>query len=148
MEGQIEPYRLPSGTDITPRSPTARHIAELFFLNRVHELEALLNSDDEPADIYDIPFHHLGNLTSSLWATFQADVSGRRFAITTSGYMALVPPYAKASDLLVHVRGCFAPLVVRRKQGNNRHVELVGVCSVQGIDDVYSGLDWIHFYIE
>ncbi|KAI9768287.1 MAG: hypothetical protein M1839_004151 [Geoglossum umbratile] len=67
---------------------------------------------------------------------------GRSFAISSSGKMALVPPLSQAGDLIVHVRGGFAPLLVRTDKPEQRVAELVGVCSVRGVCDVYEGSGW------
>jgi len=62
--------------------------------------------------------------------------------------MALVPPLVKAGDMLVHVRGGYMQMVLRRKSPGVRRAELVGTCIVQHVKDVYLGSDWENWLLE
>ncbi|KAL2043751.1 hypothetical protein N7G274_003270 [Stereocaulon virgatum] len=64
---------------------------------------------------------------------FKAAVEGRRFAITSKGYMGLVPRMTEIDDCVCVFLGSHIPFVVRRKGGGE--FELVGECYVHGIMD-------------
>lgn len=55
--------------------------------------------------------------------------------------MALVPPLSKIGDTIVHVKGGYVPLVLRKKRFQPRIAELVGTCSVSGINGVCTGVN-------
>lgn len=73
---------------------------------------------------------------------FAMTISGKTFCITSTGSIALAPPLAREDDMLVHVRGGYVPVVLRRKGHGGRVAELVGGCYVHGVDDLYFGSDW------
>lgn len=79
---------------------------------------------------------------------FSFSTSSKAFCITAAGAMALVPPLAKNGDTLVHVRGGYVPIVLRKKTREVRRAELVGSCTVQYVEDVYSGTEWEDWLLE
>ncbi|KAM6513653.1 hypothetical protein FALCPG4_016034 [Fusarium falciforme] len=60
--------------------------------------------------------------------------SGRKFAVTKEGYMALVPQLAAAGDELCVMYGMKTPFAIRR-QADSDGFELVGPCYVHGCMD-------------
>lgn len=79
---------------------------------------------------------------------FAFSVLGKVFCVTGGGKPALVPPLAKVGDTLVHVRGGFLPVVLRRKEGEGRRAVLVGTCEVLHEKRVYSGAGWEDWLLE
>ena len=64
---------------------------------------------------------------------FRAAVEGRRFAVTSKGYMGLFPRTTEIGDSVCVFLGSHIPFVVRRRGGGE--FELVGECYVHGIMD-------------
>lgn len=62
---------------------------------------------------------------------FRAAVEGRRFAVTSKGYMGLVPRTTEIGDSVCVFLGSHIPFVVRSRGGGD--FELVGECYVHGI---------------
>jgi hypothetical protein len=79
---------------------------------------------------------------------FTCSVSGKAFCITAADKMGLVPPLAKKGDTLVHVKGGFIPMVLRRKSPGSKRAELVGTCDVLHEQDVYFGSNWEDWLLE
>lgn len=72
----------------------------------------------------------------------------KAFCITAEGMMALMPPLVRSGDTLVHVRGGYIPIVLRRAVAGERRAELVGAFIVQDVKDVYSGTGWEAWLLE
>lgn len=64
---------------------------------------------------------------------FEAAVEGRRFGVTSQGYMGLFPQTTQMGDHVCVFLGGYIPFVVRRLVGNK--FNLVGECYVHGIMD-------------
>jgi len=79
---------------------------------------------------------------------FSFSVGWKAFCITAEGKMALMPPLVRSGDTLVHVRGGYMPIVLRRTAAGERRAELVGACIVQDVKDVYSGTGWEDWLLE
>jgi hypothetical protein len=73
----------------------------------------------------------------NLWVQKAA---GRQFAITQSGYMALVPDFAKVSDTICVFLGAKVPYVIRESSEEGRSWQLVGETYVHGVMDGVSML--------
>jgi hypothetical protein len=63
--------------------------------------------------------------------------------------MALVPPLARVGDMVVHVRGCCIPIMLRPTVllGGKR-AELVGVCTVLGMNAASGEMSWDDWFLE
>ncbi len=72
----------------------------------------------------------------------------KAFWITAKGKMALMPPLVRSGDTLVHVRGGYMPIALRRAAAGKRRAELVGACTVQDVKYVYSGTGWEDWLLE
>jgi hypothetical protein len=116
-----------------PLSPAARKLFESFLLT---DTEALFRN---PQTV---------TMVQYLLRRFSQNTSGKVFCITAAGSMALVPPLVKEGDTLVHVRGGYIPMVLRRESPGVRRAELVGTCIVQHVKDVYLGSDWENWLLE
>jgi len=138
----------PPPTVCTPLSSSFRKYFEFFFLT--NPKESL--SDGEPM---------LGSILGKkvtaneallmqmyLFRRFSVAAGGKAFCLTASGSMALVPPLAREGDMLVHIRGGYVPIVLRRKSPGERRAELVGTCKVHYVEDVYSGSGWEDWLLE
>jgi len=71
---------------------------------------------------------HAGNL----WVRKAA---GRQFAITQSGYMTLVPDFAKVNDTICVFLGAKVPYVIRESSEEGKSWQLVGETYVHGVMD-------------
>ncbi|KAJ9644141.1 hypothetical protein H2201_007118 [Coniosporium apollinis] len=81
-------------------------------------------------------------LYTNLEQRFFETTSEKAFCVTSTGSVALAPPLAREGDVLVHVKGDYTPLVLRRKESGERRAELVGSCYVHGVQDLCPGSDW------
>lgn len=59
----------------------------------------------------------------------------RRFCVTNKGYMGLVPPLCKPTDMVCIIPGAETPYVIRRSSDDNNMYKLVGECYVYGMMD-------------
>jgi hypothetical protein len=73
-------------------------------------------------------------------------ITGKEFAITASGAMALVPPLTKEGDVVCYIKCALVPFVLRRK--DETLWKLIGTCYVHGTPDIYMGSDWEHILLE
>ena len=73
---------------------------------------------------------------------------GMPFCIMSDGSMGFAPPLARKGDVIVHVRGGWIPVALRRIKAQERQAELIGTCYVHSIEDVYSGSDWEDWLLE
>ena len=119
-----------------PLSPEARRIFEHFLFRDPEPLMTRVEADREVLMIL------------YLSRRFAQSTAGKAFCITAAGSMALVPPLSKEGDTLVHVRGGYIPIVLRRKRPGVRRADLVGTCVVQHVEEVYSGSDWENWLLE
>lgn len=63
-------------------------------------------------------------------------VGGRRFCITNKGYMGMVPPLCKPSDLVCIIMGAETPYIIRRSSNDDdTSYEIVGECYIHGMMD-------------
>lgn len=61
--------------------------------------------------------------------------SGRRFCITNKGYMGMVPPLCKPTDVVCIILGALTPYIIRRSSDNETSYEIVGECYMHGMMD-------------
>jgi hypothetical protein len=73
----------------------------------------------------------------NLWVRKAA---GRQFAITQSGYMALVPDFARVGDTICVFLGAKVPYVIRESSEEGKSWQLVGETYVHGVMDGVSML--------
>lgn len=68
-----------------------------------------------------------------------ASCSGRCFAVTKKGYLALVPRYAVSGDMVCLTMGAAVPFLLRRhdqaSKAEDKCFKLVGECYVHGMMD-------------
>jgi hypothetical protein len=57
---------------------------------------------------------------------------GRRFAITDTGYIGLVPSRCEVADYVCILLGCSLPIVLRKQED---FYELIGECYFHGVTD-------------
>ncbi|CZR50139.1 uncharacterized protein PAC_00011 [Phialocephala subalpina] len=127
-----------------PFSLSARKIFEFFYLKDWDEIRNILNHKVEWARALgeDITMDRGLEMECFLSHRYHRSIVGKAFCVTSSGLMALVPPLSKTGDTIVHVKGGYVPLVLRKKNFQARTAELVGTCSVSGINGVCSSVDW------
>lgn len=79
----------------------------------------------------------MSKLRDQFTHSFTLCASGRKFAITEKGYMAMVPPLTKAGDDIGIIYGAEVPFVFRRcaKPASAAVYDLVGECYVHGVMD-------------
>jgi hypothetical protein len=70
--------------------------------------------------------------------------AGRQFAITQSGYIALVPDFAKINDTICVFLGASVPYVIRESSEEGKSWQLVGETYVHGVMDGVSVLGRIN----
>lgn len=89
-----------------------------------------------------------GKIARVMKGNFSSTVTGKAFAVTSKGGMALVPPHARLGDVCVWIRGALMPFVLRN--GNKRRFEIVGTCYVHGVNDVYTEEEdkWEKIFLE
>jgi hypothetical protein len=73
------------------------------------------------------------NSTFSYGRAFSRACWGRKFAITKSGLMGLVPPEAEIDDVLCVIPGFELPVLLRRDSDSVDRYRFVGVCYIHGI---------------
>ena len=96
-------------------------------INQRHEPTATPDKDSSRAYIEDY------NPTK---ASLETTTLYRRFAISTLGYMGLVPREARAGDLICIIFGATTPNILRPlESGGNMRYELVGHCYMHGLMD-------------
>jgi hypothetical protein len=110
-----------------PLSAGARRLFEFFFLT---DLEVLMSHPANGVLGEKISMKEALEMYLFLARKFGLTIEGKALAVTAKGLMALVPPLARDGDLLVHVRGGYTPVVLRRKAAGERTAELVGTCIV------------------
>ena len=76
---------------------------------------------------------------------YMRTITGKAFAITTSGTMTLVPPKTKEGDLLCYIRGTCFPFIIRPR-GNGAY-ELTGSAYAHGKDDIATEAQWRNIYL-
>lgn len=59
----------------------------------------------------------------------------RRFCVTKKGYMGMVPPLCKPTDVVCIIPGAETPYIIRRSSDDDNTYELVGECYVHGMMD-------------
>ncbi|KAL5313158.1 hypothetical protein ACEPPN_018891 [Leptodophora sp. 'Broadleaf-Isolate-01'] len=118
-------------------SPASRAIFEFFLLTPADTLLAYTSPT-----ICGYPVTEAIEVMRLLGHSFMKGVGGKAVCVTASGQMALVPPGARAGDGFVHIRGGFAPGLVRAVEGEKNTAEWVGTCYVHGVEDVYGGAGW------
>jgi hypothetical protein len=79
---------------------------------------------------------------------FSLSAALKAFCITAKGRMALMPPLVESGDTLVHVRGGYMPIILRKTATGERRAKLVGACIVQDVGDVYFGTGWEDWLLE
>jgi hypothetical protein len=124
----------PEPTHLPVISPEAQSLFEHFLLEPPEE--ALKNGGTGMG--FDVEFH----MMMYLERRFCLSASLKAFCITAAGKMALVPPLAREKEIIVHVRGGYMPIVLRKIVLGERRAELVGSCIVLGVQDVYFGSKW------
>lgn len=62
----------------------------------------------------------------------QATLTGRRFFMTSEGYIGLGPSPTKPEDLICVLLGCSTPVLLRPLLSRAGHYQVVGECYVQG----------------
>jgi hypothetical protein len=84
------------------------------------------------------------------WITRELDwaFEGRRLCSISTGYLAMLPQNAELGDVVVHFRGGYMPVVLRKTSGDERRAEFVGVCHVNGVENVHRGDDWESWLLE
>lgn len=87
----------------------------------------------EPRLLYDLQHTNEFSRKNTIASTNMLYVCDRRrFCVTYNDYMCLVPAAAEKGDILVIVRGCAHPLVLRQCGKNFR---LVGSAYIEGLMD-------------
>jgi Heterokaryon incompatibility protein (HET) len=112
-----------------------RNVYEKSCLNNPEEAARLMLEDPSFGSLW-------GELPKIMQDNFPKTVTGRAFAVTASGKMALVPPLSSQGDLLCYIQGTLFPFVLRRHAEGH---ELMGTCYVHGCPDVHGGSDWVDF---
>lgn len=74
--------------------------------------------------------------------------AGNRLCSASKGQLAMVPWAVESGDIIVHVRGGYMPLVLRKNPHHERRAELVAACYVHGEEDIYRGHDWEDWFLE
>jgi hypothetical protein len=112
--------------------------------------EGFLSAPDETLNKArsDVGFDPEFQMIMYLERRFSYSVGLKAFYITAEGKMALMPPLVRSGDTLVHVRGGYMPIVLRRAAAGERRAELVGACIVQDVKDVYSRTGWEDWLLE
>ena len=109
----------------------ARDICEKTIFNDPKEMVRAMR--ENPTLFGDLPGILQGNLART--------VTGRAFAVTAAGRMALVPPLSRPGDLLCYIQCAVLPFVLRK--GTEAGQTLMGTCYVHGCPDVYRGSGWL-----
>ncbi|KAF7512973.1 hypothetical protein GJ744_011239 [Endocarpon pusillum] len=92
----------------------------------------------------------MSKLQDCFTQSFTHCASGRKFAITEKGYMAMVPPLTKAGDDIGIIFGADVPFVFRRctKPALVAVFDLVGECYVHGVMDGEASKEKCDDYME
>lgn len=84
----------------------------------------------------------LDQIPANLWQfAMQPRVKDKRFAVTSDGWISLVPPFSKVGDVVYVIEGCQVPLLLRKVKSQDRdetgetRYELVGECYIHRIMD-------------
>jgi hypothetical protein len=126
--------------DKTPRYLAwTRDVFEEWLLSDSKELVRMLF--EKPSTYYNAK-----NLAAIMNGNYARSITGKAFAITKSGAMALVPPLSKEGDMLCYFRGALTPFVLRPKRYGVH--ELIGNCYVHGVADVVKGVEWERYSLE
>src|SRR5271155_3329041 len=101
-----------SRAKVQPSSPQARKLFELSLFPDLERLEKIWKQRD--AVFEGIPTIEQDTQESMVpMQRFAKVIIGRSFAISSSSIMAFVPPLIHPGDLIVQLRGGYAPLLVR-----------------------------------
>jgi Heterokaryon incompatibility protein (HET) len=75
---------------------------------------------------------------------------GMPLCITSNGRLMITPPLTERGDVVVHVRGGFMPLILRKIQTETgeRRAELIGACYAPQIESADSISDWEEWLFE
>ena len=125
-----------------PFSLSARKIFEFFYLKDLGEINEVLAHRVKWPLGEDITMDRALEMEWFLSHRYHRSILGKAFCVTSLGLMALVPPLSKVGDTVVHAKGGYVPLVLRKKHLQPRIAELVGTCSVSGVNNVCSDGNW------
>jgi hypothetical protein len=143
-----KPEGYPS-TMVAPRSRVAQQLYE-FLMIEVENIPPELRDDEaerfiEACGVTGLEFFEICFfLQQELLKKF----IGNRLCSVTAGYLAIVPRCVEPGDVVAHVRGGYMPVVLRKTSNDELRAEIVGVCSVHGVDDVYQANDWERWLLE
>jgi hypothetical protein len=117
-----------------PDNYESHYLNHLAYLQHIGQHGSLFNEDLEPQ------LDSIIYTASSIFGTAMEPAAGRRFAVTTMGYMALVPEEAEAGDHIAVFFGADTPFVIRRSAKTAKTDEdgdltsiLLGECYIHGM---------------
>ena len=99
-----------------PFSLSARKIFEFFYMKDLDEIREVLTHRVKWPLGEDITMDRALEMEWFLSHRYHRFIVGKAFCVTSSGLMALVPPLSKIEDTIVHVKGGYVPLVLRKKR--------------------------------
>ena len=136
-------------TTLNPRSLMAQKLFE-FFTFEVDKLPPeVRNSEDYlPNQQFGVTALEFFEVYYFLLLELFTRFAGNRLCTVSPGYLAIVPRCVESGDVITHVRGGYMPVALRKTCEIERRAELVGMCYVHGIDDVYGGHDWAEWLLE
>jgi hypothetical protein len=136
-------------TTLNPRSLMAQKPFELFILEVDKLPPEVRNSGDYlPNQQFGVTALEFFEVYYFLLVELYNRLAGNRLCSVSPGYLTIVPRCVESGDVITHVRGGYMPVTLRKTCENERRAELVGMCYVHGIDDVYGAHDWAEWLLE
>lgn len=141
MSGLADPpNEWPAGAP-HPRSAQARQMLEWWWI--VTEFpERAAECADVPHSLHTLGYEKGMTAIFVLLREFINVSAAEKLCTTSTSTLALVPLHAEVGDVIAHVRGGYTLVLLRKTHADRNRAEILGFCTVHGVDDVYSGGDW------